>query len=155
MASNKNRVALIGKIGSGKTTLMQRLTQQEIHYSKTQQVTYSDDFIDTPGEFIEMPFFCRQAINVSCDAGLVIVIISSIDSQNTIPPNFIFTFNIPAIGVITKIDREDSDLKRSYRFMNYAGVNKKKIYEVSAYTGQGIDTLEEVIHSYMDKHRGK
>ena len=135
MASNRNRVALVGKIGCGKTTLMQRLTQQEIHYAKTQQVTYTEDFIDTPGEFIEMPFFCRQAINVSCDAGLVIVVISSVDTQ--------------------KIDREDADMKRSYRFMNFAGVNKKKIYEVSAITGEGIEALEEAIHSYMDKHRNK
>ena len=155
MASNRNRVALVGKIGCGKTTLMQRLTQQEIHYAKTQQVTYTEDFIDTPGEFIEMPFFCRQAINVSCDAGLVIVVISSVDTQNTIPPNFVFTFNIPAIGVITKIDREDADMKRSCRFMDFAGVNKKKIYEVSAITGEGIEALEEAIHSYMDKHRSK
>ena len=100
MASNRNRVALVGKIGCGKTTLMQRLTQQEIHYAKTQQVTYTEDFIDTPGEFIEMPFFCRQAINVSCDAGLVIVVISSVDTQNTIPPNFVFTFNIrPSVSL--------------------------------------------------------
>lgn len=41
------------------------------HYAKT-RVTYADFIvIDTLGEFIEMPFFCRQAINVSCDAGLV------------------------------------------------------------------------------------
>ncbi|MEG0377095.1 MAG: EutP/PduV family microcompartment system protein [Eubacterium sp.] len=149
MASNKNRVALVGKIGCGKTTLMQRLTQQELHYSKTQQVTYTENFIDTPGEFIEMPFFCRQAINVSCDAGLIIVIVSSIDTQNSIPPNFVFTFNIPAIGVITKIDREDANLKRSYNALNYAGINKKKIYEISSFTGEGIEELEAVIHQYI------
>ncbi|MBU4439407.1 MAG: EutP/PduV family microcompartment system protein, partial [Firmicutes bacterium] len=50
MASNKKRVALIGKIGSGKTTLMQRLNEEELKYSKTQMVSYYDDFIDTPGE---------------------------------------------------------------------------------------------------------
>ncbi len=153
MASNRNRVALVGKIGSGKTTLMQRLSQQEIHYAKTQMVTYTDDFIDTPGEFVEMPFFCRQAINVSCDAGLIIVVVSSVDSQNTIPPNFVFTFNVPAIGVITKIDREDANLKRSYNALNYAGINRKKIYEVSSYTGEGIEELEKAIHSYIDRKK--
>lgn len=153
MASNRNRVALVGKIGSGKTTLMQRLSQQEIHYAKTQMVTYTDDFIDTPGEFVEMPFFCRQAINVSCDAGLIIVVVSSVDSQNTIPPNFVFTFNVPAIGVITKIDREDANLKRSYNALNYAGINRKKIYEVSSYTSEGIEELEKAIHSYIDRKK--
>lgn len=149
MASNKNRVALIGKIGSGKTTLMQRLRDEEIHYAKTQMVTYTEDFIDTPGEFIEMPFFCRQAINVSCDAGLIIVIVSSTDNQNMLPPNFAFTFNGPCIGVVTKVDHPDRNIKRAYNYLNYAGINKKKIYEVSSYTGEGIDALEKVIHSYV------
>jgi len=151
MASNRNRVALVGKIGSGKTTLQQRLSKEEIRYLKTQQVTYSDKFIDTPGEFIDIPMFCRQAINVSCDAGLIIVIVSSVDPQNTIPPYFIATFNIPYIGVITKIDRDDKDLKKAYRALEYAGIHKNKVYEVSSYTGEGIPELEEKIHSVLNK----
>jgi ethanolamine utilization protein EutP len=149
MASNKNRVALIGKIGCGKTTLVQCLSNQEIHYAKTQMVTYTDHFIDTPGEFVELPFFCRQAINVSCDAGLVVLISSSTDEQNKFSPNFIFTYNIPTIGVVTKIDSDKSNIKRSRRYLEYAGLNKKRIYEVSALTGEGIPELVEAIHRYV------
>jgi hypothetical protein len=47
MANNRKRVALIGKIGSGKTTLKQRLSKDEIKYEKTQMITYYDDFILT------------------------------------------------------------------------------------------------------------
>lgn len=153
MANNKKRVALIGKISSGKTTLIQRLSSREMKYAKTQMVSYSDDFIDTPGEFIELPFFSRQAINVTCDAGLLILMISCIDGQNSVPPNFIHTFNIPSIGVITKIDREDGNIKRSRNFLDYAGINPKKIYEISSKTGEGIDALEAVIHAHMDHIR--
>ncbi|MEG2896745.1 MAG: EutP/PduV family microcompartment system protein, partial [Eubacterium sp.] len=110
-------------------------------------------FIDTPGEFIELPFFCRQAINVSCDAGLLILLNSCVDSQNSVPPNFIHTFNIPTIGVITKIDRPDGNINRSRKFLNFAGLNSKKIYEISSYTGEGIEKLETIIHSYMDKFK--
>ena len=155
MASNKNRVALIGKIGCGKTTLVQRLSDQEIHYAKTQMVTYTENFIDTPGEFVELPFFCRQAINVSCDAGLVILINSAIDSQNKVSPNFVHTFNIPSIGVITKIDDPRANIKRSRRFLEYAGINKKKIYEISSITGEGIEELTEVIHQYINTKKKK
>jgi ethanolamine utilization protein EutP len=155
MASNKKRVALIGKISSGKTTLMQRLMHEELHYSKTQMVMYYDDFIDTPGEFLELQYFSRQAINITCDAGLAIVVVSSTDGQNAIPPNFITSYNIPVIGVITKIDEPHSNLKRSRRYLEYAGVHPKKIYSISATTGEGIEVLETIIHSYMDDKRKK
>ena len=150
MASNRNRVALIGKIGCGKTTLVQCLSNQEIHYAKTQMVTYSENFIDTPGEFVELPFFARQAINVSCDAGLVILLHSATESQNKFSPNFIHTFNIPAIGVVTKIDAEKGNIKRARRYLAYAGLNERRIYEVSAVTGEGIDALIERIHHYVN-----
>ncbi len=153
MASNRKRVALIGKIGSGKTTLKQRLTHAELKYKKTQMIDYSDFFIDTPGEFIELPFFNRQAINVTMDAGLVILISSAADSQNSYPPNFVHTYNIPTIGVITKIDRHDKKVKRSRNHLIFAGIHPNHIYEISSLSGQGIDKLEAVIAHYMDRHR--
>lgn len=155
MASNKKRVALIGKIGSGKTTLMQRLGEDELKYSKTQMVTYYDEFIDTPGEFIELPFFSRQAINITMDAGLVILVNSCVDPQNAVPPNFVHTYNIPSIGVITKTDLGECNIKRSRNLLIYAGINPKHIYVVSSYTGEGIAELEAAIHHFMEPHRNK
>lgn len=149
MASNKNRVALVGKIGCGKTTLRQKLSNEQIHYKKTQAIDYTEAFIDTPGEFIDMPFFCRNAINVACDAGLLCVVIAANDDQNKLPPNFACTFNGPVIGIITKTDLEDADVERARRNLVYAGVNKKKIYPVSSYNGEGIENLDHTIRSIV------
>lgn len=151
MASNRNRVALIGKVGSGKTTLMQYLSELEIKYAKTQMVTYTDDFIDTPGEFLDSPFFKGQTISISYDAGLVILVASASDVQNTFPPNFVSVYNLPAIGVVTKIDREDADIKRGRRFLQFAGINKKRIFPISSITGEGIEELREEIHRILEK----
>ncbi len=151
MASNRNRVALVGKIGCGKTTLMQKLSDEPIAYLKTQMVTYTDRFIDTPGEFIELPYFTRQAINVSCDAGLLLVLVSAVDWQNTISPNFVHTYNIPYLGVATKIDLPDADVKRARRFLEYAGIRPHLITEVSAMTGEGIEALQNRIAEQMIK----
>lgn len=125
-------------------------------YRKTQTVNYSENFIDTPGELIDLPFFCRNAINVAVDAGLLGVCIASNDDQNKLPPNFALTFNGPVIGIITKCDVENKDLKKARRALEMAGVNRKKIYEVSALTGEGIAELTEVIMNYVElKKPGK
>ncbi|MGI6108733.1 MAG: EutP/PduV family microcompartment system protein [Eubacteriaceae bacterium] len=151
MANNKHRVALIGKIGCGKTTLRQKLSDEELHYRKTQTINYTEDFIDTPGEFIDMPFFCRNAINVACDAGLLCICIAADDIQNKLPPNFALTFNGPVIGIITKIDKPNSNPDKVIKWLEFAGVSRKKIYRISSYTGEGIPELEQVILQYVDK----
>lgn len=140
----------MGRIRSGKTTLMQALQKKELNYAKTQQVTYTDNFIDTPGEFIEMSIFAHQAVSVSLDASLIIMVSSCIDTQNSIRPNFITMFNLPAIGVVTKIDREDGDRARSRHYLQYAGIPNSKIFEISSYTGEGLEVLSEEIHRYVN-----
>ena len=47
------RIILIGRSGSGKTTLSQKLRREQIHYEKTQAVSYGAELIDTPGEYAE------------------------------------------------------------------------------------------------------
>ena len=156
MASNRNRIAMMGRIGSGKTSLRQRLMGEELKYEKTQQVIYTENFVDTPGEFIEMSLWHSEIVNVTLDVGLVIVVNSAIDSQNSIRPNFVQTFNLPAIGVVTKIDLENADIKRSRRLLRYAGVRDKNIFEVSIVTGEGLDELSEAVHQFInfgEKHR--
>ena len=129
---------------------MQALQKKEWNYAKTQQVTYTDNFIDTPGEFIEMSIFAHQAVSVSLDASLIIMVSSCIDTQNSIRPNFITMFNLPAIGVVTKIDREDGDRARSRHYLQYAGIPNSKIFEISSYTGEGLEVLSEEIHRYVN-----
>lgn len=149
MASNKKRIALMGRIGSGKTTLIQYLSNQDLKIEKTQQIIYSSYFMDLPGEFVELPCFRPQAINVACDVGLIILVNSSIDCENSIPPNFVLTYNIPVIGVITKIDDKKANLRRSYRYLEYAGVQKNNIFKVSAFSGAGISFLKKNIANYL------
>ena len=43
------KLILIGRSESGKSTLIQALRGETIHYHKTQYVGYGDFIIDTPG----------------------------------------------------------------------------------------------------------
>ena len=47
------KLILIGRSESGKSTLIQALRGETIHYHKTQYVGYGDFIIDTPGEYAE------------------------------------------------------------------------------------------------------
>lgn len=47
------KIILIGRSESGKTTLIQALRGEKIHYHKTQYVNHFDVIIDTPGEYVQ------------------------------------------------------------------------------------------------------
>ncbi|ABR46484.1 ethanolamine utilization protein, EutP [Alkaliphilus metalliredigens QYMF] len=132
------KVILVGRTGSGKTSLSQRLNQQELIYKKTQAMEFSDRVLDTPGEYIENRRFYYAIISASADCD-VIGILQAIDEPNCIfPPGFGNFFNKPVIGIITKIDLEhdsgnvESDL--------YAA-GAQQIFRISAVTGEGLEEL--------------
>ena len=50
----KKRIILIGRSTAGKTTLCQRINNEELRYYKTQTVqVINQNMIDTPGEYLE------------------------------------------------------------------------------------------------------
>jgi len=46
---------LLGKTFCGKTTLIRALQQAPLGYKKTQAIDFLGDFVDTPGEYLEIP----------------------------------------------------------------------------------------------------
>jgi len=67
----QKKIILIGKTGSGKTTLIQKLEARELVYRKTQAIEFYLHFIDTPGEYLENRKFYSALIVTSADADLV------------------------------------------------------------------------------------
>lgn len=100
------KIMLVGKTGSGKTTLIQRLKGSEVKYSKTQMISYDDRYIDTPGEYLENKMMLRNLLVSSMNVEKVIFVQSSEDTQTMFPPNISNMFmGKKIIGVITKIDK--------------------------------------------------
>lgn len=135
------KIMLIGKTGCGKTTLTQRLYKQSVVYSKTQMITYEDDIIDTPGEYIENKFYMK-ALNVTAlSADIIVLLQSTLDENSFFPPNLSTMFSgKPVIGIVTKMDL-NPDYKLAQKYLEQAGA--QEIYYVGFNDEKEIEKLRE------------
>ena len=95
------KVIFMGRTGSGKTTLCQKLNNLEINYKKTQSIELYDNAIDTPGEYMENRNFYRALIMTAVDAKLIAILADPTVNDNYIPPAFAGTFARDFIGIMT------------------------------------------------------
>ena len=66
------KIMLIGRTGCGKTTLTQKLNNEEVKYKKTQAVSYKNRIIDTPGEYVENKMYYKSLLVLSSDAKIIV-----------------------------------------------------------------------------------
>lgn len=139
------RILFIGETGSGKTTLMQYLNKKEQIYHKTQQVYFTENVIDTPGEFMENRFYYNALVSASVDADYVALVQSVTSKQNYFPPCFASRFTKPVIGIVTKIDLSmDKEVyEQAARRLKLAGA--QKIFYLSVFANKGLDELEKFL----------
>jgi ethanolamine utilization protein EutP len=139
------RTMLIGAIGCGKTTLIQRLTNEELKYNKTQAIEYSSNFIDTPGEYIEHHNMESSLRVTSMSADIVVLLQSVIDKRLVFPAGFCTMFNKPTLGLITKVDKaaDPSDIEYSKNLLLSAGV--KQVIPISSVTGKNIEKVRQAL----------
>jgi len=138
------RILLVGSVGCGKTTLLQRLRGADLDYAKTETIYTDGTVIDTPGEYLELPWFKHSLRMASFDADLVVLLASANVADTRFPPGFTTFFTPPSIGVVTKIDVASPDqVRTASAHLVLAGVTE--VLEVSAVTGEGIEALTERI----------
>lgn len=141
------RVIFIGETGSGKTTLMQLLNDWQVSYHKTQQVYFTDNVIDTPGEFLENRFYYNALVSSAVGADCIAIVLSITSKQNYFPPCFSSRFTKPMIGIITKMDlaHDQADVDLAEKRLRLAGA--KKVFSLSAFQEEGISELKEFLVS--------
>lgn len=137
-----NRVLFIGRSGSGKTTLCQWLHDEELRYRKTQAVTYFDEAIDTPGEYLERRNFYSALIITACEADVIALVADPTVEENFLPPSLASVFTKPVLGIVTKCCLADKDaIKRAQRSLQTAGA--REIFVVDTLAGIGLAELRQ------------
>ena len=145
------RIMFIGPSAAGKTTLIQRLRDKEIKYDKTQAVEYVGNFIDTPGEYMQQRGYWGSLTITSYDADIIGLVQDSTSEDCWFSGGVSTKFAKPVIGILTKIDSEDSNQKQGRSYLELAGC--RDIFPVSSYTGEGIDALMDNIHRILDRYK--
>ena len=105
MAERKKRIILIGRSAAGKTTLCQRINQEDLIYHKTQTVqVINQTMIDTPGEYLERRYFRGALMVTATDADVVLLVQDATEEGTMFPPAYNTQFAKPTLGVVNKSD---------------------------------------------------
>lgn len=141
------RVMIIGSVGSGKSSLIRALTNEERQVVKTQSLIYYDGLIDTPGEYTENPLFYRSLMATSQQAKAVLLVQDATSDRCQYPPGFAGGFPIPSIGVVTKIDHLEAQSERAIQLVRLA-IPEGEIVLTSSRTGEGIEVLRDIVDKF-------
>ncbi len=139
------RFLLIGKTGSGKTSLLQRLYGLKMVYQKTQTAESVFASVDTPGEYLEQKRLYSALIVTAADCDELLLVQAADDPDSSFPPGLAASFNRSAIGVVTKMDlaQAETEAARAAECLREAGA--ARVYFVSAKTGEGLAALRAYV----------
>ncbi|WP_306453941.1 EutP/PduV family microcompartment system protein [Bacillus sp. FJAT-45350] len=145
MDSLKNRALLIGSVGAGKTSLTFKLLGRKVEPRKTQSLHFYDWIIDSPGEYLENPMFYKSIMVTALEVTHILFIYDATKEKIFFPPSFSTGMNKLTIGVVTKCDHKDADIKRAQIHLKKA-MQTGPIVCTSSVSGQGIEELKGLIH---------
>ncbi len=142
------KLILMGRVAAGKTTLTQALRGEQIHYCKTQYISYTDTIIDTPGEYTEVARLGAALALYAYEADIVGLVIGADEPFCVFPPNCTCMVNREVIGIIAGIDRPRANVAQATRWLDLCGC--KKIFPVSSYTGEGLEAVIDYLREPGD-----
>ena len=135
------RIMLVGRTGAGKTSFCQIMQGQALHYQKTQDIQFTDQAIDTPGEYAENRRLYSALSVTAAEADLVALVQDCGSREDIFSPGMAAMFNKPVIGIVTKTDLAASqeEINHACNQLELAGC--ERIFTISSLTGQGMKGL--------------
>jgi ethanolamine utilization protein EutP len=129
-----------------------RLQGKEPQARKTQAAVYYPDFIDVPGEYLEVRSYYRALIMLACESYAIALLQAADDPLSLFPGGLARIFDKPVLGVVTKTDREGADVEKAKNILIEAGA--KDVYMTSAIKGSGVDELGALLDQLREAAGG-
>lgn len=142
------KIALMGRSEAGKTTLTQALRGEKIHYHKTQYVNHFDVIIDTPGEYAQTHGLGHALALYTYEANIVGLLVASNEPYCLFPPCITCMANREVIGIVTKKNHPEGNVRRAADWLRLAGC--EKIFLVDSKKNEGIAELLEYLKEEGD-----
>lgn len=139
------RILIVGPSGAGKTTLINALVGKQEKPRKTQALDFIGGFVDTPGEYSEIPRFYTNLFISAQQADLVFLVLAADMVLEQIPQGWSQALQKPVIGIVSKVDLERADIGKVSCFLSHAGV-QPPYYPISVLNGEGLKELQLAIN---------
>ncbi len=145
--NNVKKAIFIGSVGCGKTTLCQRILDENIEYKKTQTVQFyaKSSLVDTPGEFTDNRRLYSALSVTANDVDLIFLLQSVVEKRQTFAPGFGGMFSKPIIGIVTKIDLAKQQDELTYAKSQLVMAGAQKVIFVSSKENKGINEVKKIL----------
>lgn len=149
------RIAFVGTVGAGKTTLFNALQGNYSLARKTQAVEFNENGdIDTPGEYFSHPRWYHALITTLQDVDMLIYIHAANDKESRLPAGLL---DIGAckrqIAVISKTDLPDADVAATRELLHGMGF-QEPIFELNNHDPQCVQQLVDYLSELSQKEEG-
>lgn len=131
---------LMGRSEAGKTSLVQALRGETLHYAKTQYTNTDEQVIDSPGEYSETKNCGHALACFSFEADVIAILMAADEPFTLFNPACQSFFNRPLVGIITKINAPHANLPMVRSWLAMTGC--ERIFEVDSATQEGLDELK-------------
>ena len=133
------RIAFVGTVGAGKTTLFNALQGNYTLARKTQAVEFNDNGdIDTPGEYFSHPRWYHALITTLQDVDMLIYVHGANDPESRLPAGLLdIGVSKRQIAVISKTDMPDADVAATRKLLLETGF-EEPIFELNSHDPQSV-----------------
>lgn len=141
------RIAFVGSVGAGKTTLFNALQGNYTLARKTQAVEFNDKGdIDTPGEYFNHPRWYHALITTLQDVDMLIYVHGANDPESRLPAGLLdIGVSKRQIAIISKTDMPDADVAATRKLLLETGF-EEPIFELNSHDPQACSNWWIIWH---------